>query len=259
MLGRISAAAGFLALLLAAGPAPSAPTECPQHFAGAQAPDLIREALAAKTTAICYGGYALLYSGVSHTPLWTAEHLTVERIADARGDQRRNTFHPDPNLPPEARAELVDYKGSGFDRGHMAPSGDMATPEDQNESFSLANMIPQNPRANQGRWAEIESATRDYAVRNGDVYVVTGPIYQPGGTFQRVGGRVIVPTHTYKALYDPKTGGAGAYIMENASTKDYEEVSIAELERRIGISVFPGLPAAAKEAAMPLPKPHQRK
>ncbi|MBP2316801.1 DNA/RNA non-specific endonuclease [Azospirillum soli] len=260
MFGRTAAVVAFGAFALAAAitAAEAAPTECPQHFAGGQAPDLVREALATKARPICYAAYALLHSGVSRTPLWTAEHLTAESITAARALKRKNTFHPDPNLPAEERAELEDYKGSGFDRGHMAPSGDMPNPQAQDESFSLANIIPQHPRMNQIIWEWIESGVRDYAVRHGEVYVVTGPIYQRGGTFQRVNGRVIVPTHAFKAIYDPKTGTAGAYVVENIDTKRHQVLSIAELEQLTGIAVFPELPAAVKATAMALPTPKPR-
>lgn len=262
MLGRpVVAVLAFGALTLAGFPngASAAPTACPQHFLAGQAPDLVREALAARTRPICYSGYALLHSGMSRTPLWSAEHLTADRIAAARGVKRKNTFHPDPNLPPDERAELDDYKGSGFDRGHMSPSGDMPDAQAQSESFSLANMIPQNRRMNQIIWEQIESATRDYAVQSGELYVVTGPIYQRGATFERINGRVIVPTHAFKAVYDPAKGTAAAYVVENIDTKAYTVMSIAELERLTGIAVFPGLPAAATATAMALPQPKPRR
>lgn len=256
MFGRTAAvlALGVVALAGAGRSAEAAPTACPQHFVAGQAPDLTRESLAAKTRPLCYDGYALLHSGVSRTPLWTAEHLTAARIAAARALKRKNRFHADPNLPPDERAELDDYKGSGFDRGHMAPSGDMPTPAAQDESFSLANMIPQSPKMNQLIWEWIESGVRDLAERDGALYVVTGPIFQ-GQSLQRINGRVLVPSHAFKAVYDPQRHQAAAYVVENVTTKVYRVLSIADLEQLTGVAVFPGLPDAVKADAMPLPKP----
>ncbi|QCO00122.1 DNA/RNA non-specific endonuclease (plasmid) [Azospirillum argentinense] len=249
---------GVLAFAGVVPPAAAASTACPQHFVAGQAPDLTRQSLAAKTRPLCYDGYALLHSGISRTPLWTAEHLTMERLAAARGLKRRNRFHADPNLPADERAELDDYKGSGFDRGHMAPSGDMPTAAAQEESFSLANMIPQSPKMNQLIWEWIESGIRDLAERQGELYVVTGPVFQ-GQSLQRINGRVLVPSHAFKAVYDPQRRQAAAYLVENVTTKAHRVLSIAELEQLTGVAVFPGLPEAVRAIAMPLPDPKPRR
>ena len=249
---------GVFAFAGAVLPVAAAPTACPQHFVAGLAPDLTRQSLTAKTRPLCYDGYALLHSGISRTPLWTAERLTAERLAAARGLKRKNRFHADPNLPADERAELEDYKGSGFDRGHMAPSGDMPTPAAQEESFSLANMIPQSPKMNQLIWEWIESGIRDLAERQGELYVVTGPVFQ-GQSLQRINGRVLVPSHAFKAVYDPQRRQAAAYLVENVTTKAHRVLSIAELEQLTGVAVFPGLPDAIKVVAMPLPKPRPRR
>ena len=99
----------------------AAQTDCPQHYFGGQAPDLMNEKLATKTQQVCYSGYGLIHSGITRTPLTSAEHLTRERVT-AQHPERQNTFHADPNIPPADRADLDDYKRSGYDRGHMAPS-----------------------------------------------------------------------------------------------------------------------------------------
>jgi len=89
----------------------AAPTTCPEHFASGQAPDLINQKLAAKTEDLCYSGFALKHSGVAKTPLYAVEHLTRERLAQARGLKRSGNFHPDPNLPASERAELTITHG----------------------------------------------------------------------------------------------------------------------------------------------------
>jgi endonuclease G len=165
-----------------------------------------------------------------------------------------NEFHPDPNLPHDERAELADYARSGFDRGHMAPSGDMPDARSQEESFSLANMVPQNPDNNRHLWEHIETAVRDLGRRDGELYVVTGPIFQ-GQTLQRLHGRVLVPTKLFKAIYDPNRRAAGAYVVPNAPGDDWEEVSIEQLAEMSGIDVFPELPPRLKQSAMQLPSP----
>jgi endonuclease G len=186
----------IVALCFVSSLAFAAPTSCPEHFASGQAPDLINQKLTAKTKDLCYSGFALKHSGVTRTPLYAAEHLTRERLSQAKGLKRTGKFHPDPNLPASERAELNHYARSGFDRGHVAPSGDMSTPESQQECFTLANMVPQESSVNRGVWEGIESATRE---NRGDIYVVTGPIYS-GSSIQRIGGAVMVPTKMFKAI-----------------------------------------------------------
>jgi endonuclease G, mitochondrial len=123
-----------------------------------------------------------------------------------------NSFHPDDRLTPSERAELADYARSGYDRGHIVPSGDMFDPKSQHESFSLANMIPQESSINRGVWERIESGVRRMVKSRGELYAVTGPLFQ-GGELKRIGGRVIVPTATFKAIYDPNRQEAGAYMV----------------------------------------------
>lgn len=119
-LSRITAL--MASVLLSASILSAAQTSCPEHFADGQAPDLINPKLATKTKDVCYSGYAIKHSGITRTPLYSAEHLTRDRLAQAKGMKRNSKFFPDPNIPTSERAELHHYARSGYDRGHMSPS-----------------------------------------------------------------------------------------------------------------------------------------
>lgn len=247
----------LLAVFLFASTALQAgPTQCPQHFAQGQAPELVNPKMGVRAHEICYEGFGLVTSGVSKTALWSAEFLTESRVYRARDLSRENNFHEEEGIPPEDRASLDDYKHSGFDRGHMAPNGDMATRQSQFESFSLANMIPQNSKNNQKIWAGIEIAVRNMVKRGQSLYVVTGPAFQPDerGKLQSLRGRVLIPSHIYKAVYNPATGESAAYWVRNVSTSEYEVIAIDELKRRTGVSVFP---TANPGKLMKLPAPER--
>ena len=247
----------FLLLLLSAASAAQT-TACLEHFANKAAPEFTRPALQKKTTGLCFEAFAVMHSGVSRTPLWVAEKLTRESLIRARGVQREDNFHAEETLPPQDRAELHDYARSGFDRGHMAPAADMPTLSAQHESFSLANIIPQQRQNNQILWAAIEGATRHMTNLRGELYVITGPMFE-GDKIERINGRVFIPTHIYKAVYDPAKNEGAAWISPNTADNTYEVVSIAELEKRLRINLFPGVPAEVKDKIIALPEPRMRK
>jgi endonuclease G len=190
---------------------------------------------------LCYEGFAVLHNGSTRTPAFVAERLNRQLLLQAREQERTNRFFADARLPQAERAELSDYKGSGYARGHMAPAGDMFNPTAMAQSFSLANMVPQNPKHNSGAWAKIEEDTRAYAMRaQGDVYVITGPVFGPGspviGTNQ-----VRVPTHLFKLVYDAATQRAWAHWQQNsAETRPGPPISYGELEQRTGMEWLPG-------------------
>ena len=240
----------LLIALLAALPAKAAPTLCPEHFAGGQAPN-VAPRLATGVRALCFRAFAVLHSPISRTALYSAEHLTAARIRSARNTPRDSEFRAERALPPGERAELSDYARSGFDRGHLAPSGDMPDPVSQEESFSLANIIPQAPALNRGLWEGIESAVRTLAVREGELYVVTGPIFA-GAELDQVGD-VLVPTSVWKAVLDPRRGRASAYVAENRDDASWRSVSMAQLRRLTGVDVFPGV--SAWRLRLPNPTP----
>lgn len=242
---------------LASSPASSGQTACPAHFAGGTAPDVKRPSLAKSARELCFEGFAVLHSGLSRTPLWVAQRLDRDRVRSAREMERVNDFHADTRLPVSERAELSDYARSGFDRGHMAPSGDMPDAAGQRESFTLANMIPQDPDNNRRLWAGVESAVRDLAVREGEVFVITGPLFQ-GSTVKSLKGRVAVPTDVFKAVYFPRKGIAAAYLAPNDSSLAYKVVALSELEWLVGFDLFPGLPANVKGYRAKLPEPKVR-
>lgn len=229
---------------------------CPTQFAGGQAPEIDRASVRSSRT-LCFSQFALRYSEVTKTPLWSAEHLTSERLRAASGMARTGSFHAEARIPAGWRSELSDYRRTGYDRGHMSPSGDMSTPGAQAESFSLVNMVPQHPCSNQVLWETIERAVRNMAVRQGELFVVTGPVYSRAGAERRIGRGVTVPDQIYKAVYDPVTEQAGAYLAENAEGNAWQSVSIAKLKEITAIDAFPSLADDVKSAGMTLPHPEK--
>lgn len=186
--------------------------QCPQFFPGGQPPQLptgdhLRE--------LCFSAFAVLHNAYTKTPFVVVERLNRATLLRAQKQQRTDKFYAEARLPRAERAELEDYRGSGYSRGHMAPAADMPTPEAMAQSFSLANMVPQDQVHNAGAWAKIEQDTRKYVMRaQGDVFVYTGPLF--GTKPPTVGsGRVAVPSHLFKVVYDPSTRMSWAHLHAN--------------------------------------------
>ena len=215
---------------------------CLQFFALAQPPQV---RLLPDNRALCFDAFAVLHSGQSKTPVYVAEVLSRESVANAH-EKRSNFFYADARLPAAERAQLEDYAASGYDRGHMAPAADMTTPQAMEQSFSLANMVPQAPEHNRGAWAtSVEQATRKFAARaEGRVYVITGPVFVPDiARSASIGaGQVHVPAYLFKLVYDEASNRAWAHWQANAdATRGSKPITYAELVLRTGIVFLPGV------------------
>lgn len=189
---------------------------------------------------LCYESFAVLHSGQTRTPVFVAQRLNRQMLQQAQRIKRTDKFYADARLPRGERAELDDYRNSGWSRGHMAPAADMPNATAMAQSFSLANMVPQDARHNGGPWAKVEADTRAYVMRaRGDVYVFTGPVFEPGA--QRIGaGGVAVPSHLFKLVYDAETGRSWAHWQQNSATAKVERpISYEELARRSGMALLP--------------------
>lgn len=226
-------------------------TACLNQFYRQEPPFLVKESLNKNSYPLCFNGFTMMYSGISKTPLWVSEYLTPERLSQKI--KREDSFHEESRVAKEHQAFLSDYRGSGYDRGHLAPNADMPNKAAQYDSFSLANMIPQAPQNNQQVWREIEEATRALVTKQKhDVYVVSGPVYN-AKKLKTIGRGVIVPTAVYKAIYIPKTGAIGAYYAPNDNSLKMTVVSVCQLEEVLGINLFPQLMPEQKRNTYKLP------
>lgn len=211
---------------------------CTQFFAGGRSPIMHTQRT---QRPLCYSAFAILHNGQTKTPVFVAQKLNRRLVADA-DEKRTDRFFADARLPESERAELGDYRNSGYSRGHMAPAADMPTPTAMEQSFSLANMVPQSDRHNGGPWAKVEQDTRHYASRaKGDVYVITGPVYVQSR--KSIGeNRVRVPDYVFKLVYDE--AGHRAWAHWHANRDDAtggRPISYSELVKRTGIEFLPGL------------------
>ncbi|MEA9567307.1 DNA/RNA non-specific endonuclease [Polynucleobacter sp. AP-Nickl1-40-C4] len=183
---------------------------------------------------LCFDSFAIYYSPQDKKPIYTVEKLNREQLS-APHPRRGNQFYEEARLPFSERALLSDYRGSGFDRGHNAPAGDMSKERSMAQSFSLANMMPQARQNNQGIWAKnVEEPTRAYAKRAaGDIYVFTGSIGNRGSIGR---SHVTIPSHLYKLVYDSNKNTAWGYLIENTNEATMTPpIPYQELVQKTGI------------------------
>ena len=203
--------------------------QCKDFFPGQQTPTTTQMG-----RDLCFDDFAIYYSPLDKKPIYTVERLNG-RALEGKHPRRTNQFYEEARLPFEERALLSDYRGSGFDRGHNVPAGDMTTERGMAQSFSLANMMPQARQNNQGVWAKrVEEPTRMYAKRaDGDIYIFTGST----GSLGSIGrGKVTVPSHLYKLVYDPAKKAAWAYWVENTNDAQVSPlITYRELQQKTGI------------------------
>lgn len=236
-----------------AAPAALAATGCPSLYYRGAAPTL-DAAIAARTTEVCHSEYVLMASGVTKGPLYSAEHLTDQQVAGADAIGRTGSFHEETGIPAADRSESSDYTNSGYDRGHMTPAGDASTTTSEKETFSMANVVPQDHKLNTGKWAAIEEQVRQLARDNGEVYVVTGPAFDTGTPATIGADAVRVPDYVWKAVYEPGVGAA-AYFCLNDDSIACAVVSIDDVITMASLDPFPGLGTSAKATAIALPMP----
>lgn len=199
---------------------------------------------------VTYPGMDISFNSKAHEPNWVAWELTDKETAGT--EPRSNKFYSDPDV--EGCAETYDYSYSGYDRGHMAPAGDMKwSAEAMNSSFSLANICPQAKSLNTGAWKRLEEKCRKWAVADGSLVIICGPVLNEE-PIERIGETgVAVPRRFFKVILAPKVEPMRgiAFIMPNDKVPGGMQaaaVSIDEVERVTGHDFFASLPDSVENA-----------
>jgi endonuclease G len=195
-------------------------------------------------------GFALVYDEEHEQARWVAYQLTRDHVYG--NFSRKDNFREDPTIKTGS-ATLADYRASGYDRGHLAPAGDLSYSEESlSDSFYMSNMSPQEPSFNRGIWSTLESYVRSYAATEGLIYVVTGPILSDS-PYKTIGkNKVSVPDYYYKVILDytePEKKMIG-FVLPNEGSKESLEIfatTVRDVEKLTGIDFFYQLPKVEQE------------
>ena len=188
--------------------------------------------------------YTLSYSEKHEQAEWVQYTLRSNYLNS--NISRSDNFRTDP-LVRTTSAELIDYRGSGYDRGHLAPAADMKyNSSSMSESFYMSNMSPQSASFNRGIWRKIEKQFRDWSYKYGELVIVTGPVLN-GDYLGSIGpNQVTIPKWYYKVALDPTNYDRNvAILIKNTGSSESIKsfvVSIDYLEEFSGLDFFYSLP-----------------
>lgn len=199
--------------------------------------------------------YAMSYNRDNGEANWVSWHLDSSWLGSA---PRQNDFRNDTTLPAGwYQVQSTDYSGSGFDRGHMCPSGDRTiTVAANSATFLMTNMIPQLPANNQGVWANLESYSRTLVSQGDELYIISGG---QGLQYFIANGHVAVPAQTWKVIIVLTNGTNDvarvttstrtiAVVMPNSGSigSDWRayRVSVDQVEAITGFDFFSNVPSS---------------
>lgn len=191
-----------------------------------------------------YTGFTLRYEEKYELATWVAYELEPAELIKVT--KSKPAFMPDPFIK-SGSAEGSDYKGSGYERGHLAPAADMRWSEEALvESYYYSNIAPQKRSLNGGGWKSLEEKIRKWVQTFGPIQIVTGPIFSDNA--KRIGpNKMAVPQWYFKAVLAKFKDEyiAAAYIFPNSKANNaigVYMVTIDEVEKKTGLNLFHKLP-----------------
>ena len=183
--------------------------------------------------------YTLDYNEEHEQSNWVFYKITEDHIKGTA--KRKNHYKSDPMITTYS-SNYIDYKGTGYDKGHLCPAGSMKINQDaMDDSFYMSNISPQNPGFNRGIWNRLEQQVRRWVDVYGDLYVVTGPVFD--SEMAGIGANnVSVPKRFYKVVYACEGEGKmiGFVLPNEKSDQDLIDysVSVDEVERITKIDFY---------------------
>ncbi len=191
--------------------------------------------------------YWSCYSADYRQARWTYHQLTRAQIEGPQG--RTNRFQVDEELQ-FAPVDPRDYTGTGYDRGHLVPAGDMKLNlRSMTESFLMSNVSPQLPGFNRGIWVRLENSFRKWVLELEAGFVVTAPVLTP--ELPRLAAGIAIPQAFYKIIYLPQESRMRAYLIPNASLPakglEHYRATVNSIEDLTGIDFFAGLEDGLEE------------
>ena len=198
--------------------------------------------------AICQQAYLVGYDANAKLPRFVTYELLPKNALGCVS--RTNAFATNQFIQNGATPD--DYVGTGYDKGHMAPDGDLSWDvQVEFESFLMTNMSPQAGSLNRGIWKLLETSVRGWAVQLNQPYTVyVGGVY--ANTDKTIGKGVVVPHAFYKIVINNATNEVAGWMFPHVAPypnlgNDLTKfrMTIAQIEQTAGVKY--AFPATARE------------
>ncbi|XP_027195352.2 endonuclease G, mitochondrial-like [Dermatophagoides pteronyssinus] len=211
-----------------------------------------------------YKNFLLSYDRRNRVANWVLEYITNNDLISDDYNRQGIEFREDQSFHHYFRSTNHDYKGSGYDRGHLAAAGNYrSNPEHIKETYVLSNIAPQIGRGfNRDKWNDLEKYCRRKVreLKSSGIWICTGPLYLPQKdttsgkhfiNYEVIGhNHVAVPTHFFKVLLYPNNNGQWfmeCFLMPNQVINDKKSlqsyrVNPEIIERSAGILLFNQIP-----------------
>ena len=165
------------------------------------------------TQPICRQAYLVGYDVAAKIPRFVTYELIPKNALGCVA--RTNAFATDQSVKNGATPD--DYAGTGYDKGHMSPDGDLSwDPQVEYESFLMTNMAPQAGSLNRGIWKLLETSVRGWAAQRNQSYTIyVGAIYNAQD--KRIGNGVVVPHAFYKIVINNQTNEVAGWSFPHVA------------------------------------------
>jgi endonuclease G len=162
---------------------------------------------------ICRQAYLVGYDAAAKLPKYVTYELLPQNALGCVA--RTNAFVADQSVPNGARPD--DYAGTGYDKGHMSPDGDLSWDvQVEFESFLMTNMSPQAGSLNRGIWKLLETSVRGWTVQRNQSYTVyVGGVYDASD--KKIGNGVVVPHGFYKIVINNQTNEVAGWAFPHVA------------------------------------------
>lgn len=213
---------------------------------------------------VCRDGYALNFDPTRKTAEWAVERLRADDLKKPDAFSSIDDSRVDPVLSVKAQSQNNDYVGVGYVKERLVPTDNYKYNDVlYSHTFYLSNAIVMNP-SRVDDWKKLEEHVRSLAKQNGEIFVVSGTLYEKGFGLGWVGiadkergsgkssteGKIQVPTHYYKVVMVPSRRSAQAFLLPNDSAEKggpLQSVPLHDLEKAAQIRFAPDFSEAQRQ------------